>query len=114
MSKPTELQPSNGLTGGGRAVVVTGASSGIGRACVTQLERLGFRVFAGVRKEADGQRLRDESRGNVTPLSIEITDEDSIRSAAAEVGGSVGEQGLAGLVNNAGVAISAPLEFIPI
>jgi NAD(P)-dependent dehydrogenase (short-subunit alcohol dehydrogenase family) len=114
MSTPADVQTSNGRSGGGRAVVVTGASSGIGRACVAQLERLGFHVFAGVRKEADGQRLREESGGSVTPISVEVTDEASIRSAAAEVDAAVGDQGLAGLVNNAGVAISAPLEFIPI
>jgi NAD(P)-dependent dehydrogenase (short-subunit alcohol dehydrogenase family) len=98
----------------GRSVVVTGASSGIGKACALHLEGLGFRVFAGVRKEADGERLRAESGGNVTPVSIDVTDQESIRAAAAQVSGTVGEQGLAGLVNNAGVAISGPLEFIPI
>ena len=98
----------------GRSVVVTGASSGIGKACALHLEGLGFQVFAGVRKEADGERLRAESGGNVTPLSIDVTDQESIRAAAAQVSGAVGEQGLAGLVNNAGVAISGPLEFIPI
>jgi NAD(P)-dependent dehydrogenase (short-subunit alcohol dehydrogenase family) len=99
---------------GRRTVVVTGASSGIGEACALHLEKLGFHVFAGVRKEADGERLRSESAGNVTPLSIDVTDHDSIRTAASQVTETVGERGLAGLVNNAGVAISGPLEFIPI
>ena len=67
-----------------------------------------------MRKEADGERLRSASGGNVTPLQIDVTDQDSIRAAAAQVTEAVGEQGLAGLVNNAGVAISGPLEFIPI
>jgi NAD(P)-dependent dehydrogenase (short-subunit alcohol dehydrogenase family) len=96
------------------AVVITGASSGIGEASALRLEKLGFDVFAGVRKEADGERLRSESAGNVEPLSIDVTDQDSIRAAATQVTAAVGEQGLAGLVNNAGVAISGPLEFIPI
>jgi NAD(P)-dependent dehydrogenase (short-subunit alcohol dehydrogenase family) len=100
--------------GGSRAVVVTGASSGIGRASVLELERLGFQVFAGVRKAADGDSLRAESRGNVTPVMIDVTDQESIRSASSQVGEAVGEGGLAGLVNNAGVAISGPLEFVPI
>jgi NAD(P)-dependent dehydrogenase (short-subunit alcohol dehydrogenase family) len=100
--------------GSGRGVMVTGASSGIGKACAFHLERLGFHVFAGVRKEADGERLRAESTGNLTPVSIDVTDEESIRRAASEVEGAVGAKGLAGLVNNAGVAISGPLEFIPI
>jgi NAD(P)-dependent dehydrogenase (short-subunit alcohol dehydrogenase family) len=97
-----------------RTAVVTGASSGIGEASALHLARLGFDVFAGVRKEADGERLETESAGKVTPLSIDVTDQDSIRAAAARVSEAVGERGLAGLVNNAGVAISGPLEFIPI
>jgi NAD(P)-dependent dehydrogenase (short-subunit alcohol dehydrogenase family) len=95
-------------------VVVTGASSGIGEASVLYLEQLGFQVFAGVRNEADAERLRSESTGNLTPISIDVTDQDSIRAAASQVTDAVGEDGLAGLVNNAGVAISGPLEFIPI
>ena len=101
-------------TQGGRSVVVTGASSGIGKACALHLEGLGFNVFAGVRKEADGERLRTESAGKVTPVSIDVTDRESISAAASQVEETVGERGLAGLVNNAGVAISGPLEFIPI
>lgn len=95
-------------------VVVTGASSGIGEACTLHLERLGFQVFAGVRNAADGERLRSESSGNVTPISIDVTDQETIRTAAARVAEAAGDGGLAGLVNNAGVAISGPLEFIPI
>ena len=95
-------------------VVVTGASSGIGEASTLHLERLGFQVFAGVRNAADGERLRSESSGNVTPISIDVTDQETIRTAAARVAEAAGDGGLAGLVNNAGVAISGPLEFIPI
>lgn len=95
-------------------VVVTGASSGIGEACTLHLERLGFQVFAGVRNAADGERLRSESSGNVTPISIDVTDQETIRTTAARVAEAAGDSGLAGLVNNAGVAISGPLEFIPI
>jgi NAD(P)-dependent dehydrogenase (short-subunit alcohol dehydrogenase family) len=113
----TRAPQTGGRTGGGqdrRSVVVTGASSGIGEASALHLEGLGFHVFAGVRKEADAERLRRESAGNVTPLSIDVTDQQSISAAAAQVEQAVGERGLAGLVNNAGVAISGPLEFIPI
>jgi NAD(P)-dependent dehydrogenase (short-subunit alcohol dehydrogenase family) len=106
---------STAAAGGRRGtVVVTGASSGIGEACTLHLERLGFQVFAGVRNAADGERLRSESSGNVTPISIDVTDQESIRTAAARVQEATGDRGLAGLVNNAGVAISGPLEFIPI
>jgi NAD(P)-dependent dehydrogenase (short-subunit alcohol dehydrogenase family) len=89
------------------AVVVTGASSGIGEATALHLRALGFDVFAGVRKEADAERLR---QGGVEPLRLDVTSQDSIEEARGEVS----DQPLAGLVNNAGVAISAPLEFIPI
>jgi NAD(P)-dependent dehydrogenase (short-subunit alcohol dehydrogenase family) len=87
-------------------VVVTGASTGIGEATALHLRELGFEVRAGVRNEKDAERLRS---GGVTPLRIDVTDAGSIAAAAAEVGDS-----LAGLVNNAGIAVSAPLEFVPI
>jgi NAD(P)-dependent dehydrogenase (short-subunit alcohol dehydrogenase family) len=89
------------------AVVVTGASSGIGEACALHLAELGFRVQAGVRKAEDAQRLRD---AGLEPLMMDVTDQDSIRAAATQLG----ETPLAGLVNNAGVAVAGPLEFIPI
>jgi len=98
------------------AVVVTGASSGIGEACARRLAGLGFHVFAGVRKPADGERLQREIPG-VTPLSIDVVDADSIARAASTVAdatGSAGLAGLAGLVNNAGVAVPAPIEHQPI
>ncbi len=95
------------------AVVVTGASSGIGEACARRLAGLGFQVFAGVRKPEDGERLAREISG-VTPLRIDVIDGDSIAAAARTVGEAVGGQGLAGLVNNAGIAVPAPLEHQPI
>jgi NAD(P)-dependent dehydrogenase (short-subunit alcohol dehydrogenase family) len=89
-----------------RAVVVTGASSGIGEACVGRLARGGWRVFAGVRSAEDGDRLRD---ADVTPLVLDVTDAEQIAAAAAAVGAE-----LHGLVDNAGVALSAPLELVPL
>jgi NAD(P)-dependent dehydrogenase (short-subunit alcohol dehydrogenase family) len=90
------------------AVVVTGASSGIGEACARRLAGLGFEVFAGVRKAEDGERLAREIAG-MTPLRIDVIDADSIAAAAQSV--SEQTQGrLAGLVNNAGVAVPAPIE----
>jgi NAD(P)-dependent dehydrogenase (short-subunit alcohol dehydrogenase family) len=88
-------------------VVVTGASSGIGEASVRHLTQLGFDVRAGVRKQEDAERLRSQG---VTPLMIDVTDAQSIAAARAELDG----RPLAGLVNNAGVAVSSPLEHIPI
>ena len=88
-------------------VVVTGASSGIGEATARHLAELGFEVRAGVRKPEDGERLRAE---RITPLMIDVTDPDSIEVARDQLGG----RPLAGLVNNAGIAVSAPLEHVPI
>jgi NAD(P)-dependent dehydrogenase (short-subunit alcohol dehydrogenase family) len=96
------------------AVVITGASTGIGRACALHLDSLGFHVFAGVRKQEDGERLRADASERLTPVIIDIGDARSIEAAAAQVRDAAGERGLAGLVNNAGIAVAAPLEFIPI
>jgi NAD(P)-dependent dehydrogenase (short-subunit alcohol dehydrogenase family) len=94
------------------AVVVTGASSGIGEACARRLAGLGFQVFAGVRKPEDGERLAREISG-VTPLRIDVIDADSIAAAASSVSDATGGR-LVGLVNNAGIAVPAPLEHQPI
>jgi NAD(P)-dependent dehydrogenase (short-subunit alcohol dehydrogenase family) len=103
----------NGLQPKG-AVVVTGASTGIGRACALRLDRLGFQVFAGVRKDADGKALKKKARGNLTPVRMDVTDEAAITAAAETVGNAVGEGGLLGLVNNAGIAMPGPIEFLPL
>ena len=96
------------------AVVITGASTGIGEACALRLDRAGFRVFAGVRKEPDGQRLKQEASDRLTPIMLDVTDEPQIGAAAKAVADAVGEAGLAGLVNNAGISVPGPLEFLPI
>jgi NADP-dependent 3-hydroxy acid dehydrogenase YdfG len=64
------------------AVLVTGASTGIGRACVEHLDRLGFTVFAGVRKESDAESLRVAGSARTQPLLLDVTDTDSIPAAA--------------------------------
>jgi NAD(P)-dependent dehydrogenase (short-subunit alcohol dehydrogenase family) len=92
------------------AVVVTGASTGIGEATALHLKSLGFEAFAGVRKDEDAERMRE--RGAI-PLKLDVTDEGSIRAAREQVEEAVGGRGLAGLVNNAGVAVSGPIEFLP-
>jgi NAD(P)-dependent dehydrogenase (short-subunit alcohol dehydrogenase family) len=90
---------------------VTGASSGIGEACAQHLAGLGFNVFAGVRKDADAERLKG---ARIEPVKIDVADDASVASAAEEIRAAVGSSGLAGLVNNAGIAIAGPLEFLPI
>ena len=96
------------------AVVVTGASSGIGRACALLLAAQGFRVFAGVRKERDGDALREAATGQLTPLLVDVTDTASIAAARDTVARAVGAAGLVGLVNNAGVGMAGPLEYLPL
>lgn len=95
-----------------RSVLVTGASSGIGRACTDALAASGFSVLAGVRREADAERLRAAHSDSVTPVMIDVTREDSVEAAAREIERRVGEAGLHGLVNNAGVAVPGPVELI--
>jgi len=93
--------------------VITGTSTGIGRACALHLDKLGFRVFAGIRQEKDGESLRRESRERITPLIMDVTDGASVAAAANAVARTVGDAGLSGLVNNAGIVVSGPLEFLP-
>jgi NAD(P)-dependent dehydrogenase (short-subunit alcohol dehydrogenase family) len=100
---------------GQRAILITGASTGIGKACALYLDSRGFNVFAGVRREADGNALRENASDRLIPVIIDITDSESIDSALNFISGKVGDTGLAGLVNNAGiVTASGLLEFLPI
>jgi NAD(P)-dependent dehydrogenase (short-subunit alcohol dehydrogenase family) len=94
------------------AAVVTGASSGIGRATALHLDSLGFRVFAGVRKDADAESLRAEGSERLEPLMVDVTDESSIETAAREISERVADAGLAGLVNNAGIGLGGPVELL--
>ena len=94
-------------------VVITGTSTGIGAASALLLAEKGFRVFAGVRNDADGDALVARSSGELTPIPIDITDEASISAAVDAVEGAVGERGLFGLVNNAGIVKPGPLELQP-
>ncbi len=96
------------------AVLITGASTGIGMACALELDRRKFRVFAGVRSEASGDRLRKNGSSLLTPVMIDVTDSASISAAAAIIKEQIGGRGLAGLVNNAGIGVSGPLELVPI
>lgn len=95
-----------------RTVVITGASSGIGRACALSLSANGFRVFAGVRKEADGAALQADASGRLESVYIDVTDEKSITAMAEQVGAAVGNAGIAGLVNNAGTTLPGPVEYL--
>lgn len=92
-----------------KSVVVTGVSTGIGNAAVRVLAKKGFRVFGSVRKEADAAALKKDLGESFVPLVFDVTDEAGIARAAAEVRAALGGEKLAGLVNNAGIAVSGPL-----
>jgi NAD(P)-dependent dehydrogenase (short-subunit alcohol dehydrogenase family) len=94
------------------SVVITGASSGIGEACALHLDELGWRVFAGVREPADGETLKAKASKWLVPVLLDVTDEASIEKASETVAAAVGEAGLAGLVNNAGIGGGGPLEVV--
>jgi NAD(P)-dependent dehydrogenase (short-subunit alcohol dehydrogenase family) len=89
-------------------VLVTGTSTGIGRACASELAERGFRVLAGVRKEADGDAVRALAPDRIEPLMLDVTDGDAIARLPERVEGD-----LAGVVNNAGLSIPGPLEYLP-
>jgi NAD(P)-dependent dehydrogenase (short-subunit alcohol dehydrogenase family) len=97
-----------------RAAVVTGVSTGIGYACAIELARQGVHVFGSVRHMGDGDRLRAEINDRFTPLVFDVTDAGAVRAAAEQVAAAVGDYGLWGLVNNAGIAVSGPLQHLQI
>jgi NAD(P)-dependent dehydrogenase (short-subunit alcohol dehydrogenase family) len=104
----------SGMNGTPQAVLVTGAGKGIGAAVTERLAGLGMLVFAGVRADADIERWRNHAGGRVHPLRLEVTDEASIRDAVQELRASLRGAQLLGVVNNAGIAVAGPLEFLPI
>ena len=96
-----------------RSALVTGASTGIGRATATRLDAAGWRVFAGVRREADADLLREAGSERLAPLILDLTDAGQIEAAAEEIAAGTGSDGLDGLVNNAGIGMPGPLETMP-
>jgi NAD(P)-dependent dehydrogenase (short-subunit alcohol dehydrogenase family) len=90
-------------------VVITGASTGIGRAAVAKAVREGAHVFPSVRKQADADSLKAEFGETVTPLIFDVADEPAVRAGAAQVAAALGNRRLFGLVNNAGIAVPGPL-----
>jgi NAD(P)-dependent dehydrogenase (short-subunit alcohol dehydrogenase family) len=95
-----------------KSVLITGASTGIGRTCALHLDRLGHRVYAGVRTEDRAQELRELASDRLVPLVLDVTDQAQVDEAAERIGKD--DAGLYGVVNNAGVALGGPLEYLPI
>jgi NAD(P)-dependent dehydrogenase (short-subunit alcohol dehydrogenase family) len=97
-----------------KSVVVTGASTGIGWGCAKVLIRKGFRVFGSVRKQADADRLSAELGANFVPLLFDVTDQAAVNAGAETTAKALGGEPLAGLVNNAGIAVSGPLLYLDV
>ncbi len=95
-----------------KIVVVTGASSGIGYGVAQELIAHGYQVIGTVRKPEDSERLRAELGVRMRTVLVDVADDDEVQRAAAEIGEMVGERGLAGLVNNAGIAVAGPLMHV--
>ncbi len=94
-------------------VLVTGSSTGIGRATARLLARLGYFVFAAVRKDADAESWRAEGHDHIEPVMIDVTRPETVASAMAHIEPRTGNAGLVGLVNNAGIGLGGPVEFVP-
>ena len=103
-----------------RWALVKGTSTGIGRAVVLRLVREGVSVFAGVRRQADGDRLAAEAArlmpaagaARLVPLILDVTREEEIGAAIGRVSEIVGSDGLWALVNNAGIVVPGPIEHL--
>jgi len=97
-----------------KAVFITGASTGIGRACAAELASLGYHVFAGVHDENNRLAMQELVGPNLQTVVIDLARADSIARACSEVASSLGDMPLVGLINNAGIVVSGPIEFIPL
>ncbi|MEI9991771.1 MAG: SDR family oxidoreductase [Rhizomicrobium sp.] len=95
-----------------KSIVVTGSSTGIGWGIAQVLIAKGFRVFGSVRKQADGERLKKEFGANFVPVIFDVTDEAAVARGAEQVAAALGGETLAGLVNNAGIAVAGPLLYL--
>jgi NAD(P)-dependent dehydrogenase (short-subunit alcohol dehydrogenase family) len=102
------------MTSPGRTVLVTGAAKGIGRACALDLDRRGFRVYAGVRRSQDGETLQADSAGRIVPLLLDVTDGSQVAAVGRLLAEATGATGLWGLVNNAGAVYAGPMEHLPV
>lgn len=96
------------------SILVTGASTGIGEACAAAFDRRGWQVFAGVRRDEDGKSLESKSSGHLRSVHLDVTDLASVDAVAKEINEKVGDNGLTAVVNNAGIAVGGPVEYVAI
>lgn len=96
-----------------RSVVITGVSTGIGHAATKKMIERGFHVFGSVRKQEDAERVQGEFGQAFTPLIFDVIDAQAVTAAAQQVRDALKGKTLAGLVNNAGIAVSGPLLNLP-
>jgi NAD(P)-dependent dehydrogenase (short-subunit alcohol dehydrogenase family) len=97
------------------AVFITGAASGIGRETALIFDKAGYRVFAGVRNAKAGTTLRSEASSKLMPIILDITSPQEIAEAAKAVSAILGKHdGIQCLINNAGIVVGGPLEFLKI
>ncbi|GAA4380558.1 SDR family NAD(P)-dependent oxidoreductase [Hymenobacter koreensis] len=97
-----------------KSILITGVSTGLGLATARAFLASGYRVFGSVRQATDAARLQQELGAQFQPLLFDVTDAAAIRQAVTEVTNQVGDAGLRGLINNAGVAFGGPLMHQPI
>jgi NAD(P)-dependent dehydrogenase (short-subunit alcohol dehydrogenase family) len=95
-----------------RTALITGTSTGIGEACAARLADHGWTVFAGVRRDGDGERLTARHRGDIRPVIFDVANRDHTRRVVADVAAAVGDGGLQALVSNAGVGVGGPVEYV--
>ena len=107
--------PSDGTAASARgAIVITGASTGIGRACVVELLKCGYHVYAGVHDDNNLAALTNLAAPNLQPVICDLTKSESIAAACRQIAAQLDGRPLLGLINNAGVVVSGPVEFLPL
>ncbi len=94
-------------------ILITGASTGIGKATALYLDKCGYHVFAGVRKKEDADKLKEEASPMLKPIFLDVTDSETIKQAVDEINSETDGK-LFGLINNAGIGISGVLETLSI
>ena len=96
-----------------KAILITGSSTGIGKACALYLDKIGFKVYAGVRKQADADSLKEEASDKLSPIILDVTDAELIENAVGIIE-KENDGEIFGLINNAGIGLTGVVEVIPV